>query len=340
MPDEVSCPRCSIATRTAITLAIPLDVTDGFPLAVRVDSQARYWVFRRAELPALFDAEGTFLGVVGRSGLGPGEYVQAQDVFLVGRDTLVVVDNRTRRATVLDGRLTMVRSIAVPLALNTATVVSWPDTIMASGAIALAESRGPLHRLSFARLEAVLQASFRPTEGEMPPEMMIWPTHLFSEPRNGRFWTVWERAYDLRQWTADGTRLRSIERRPSWFPGVSPTSYDWRNEPPPSHIADIEEDSEGLLWVYVRVARATWREAWADAPADALEARPKSELLFATMIEVIDPRRGRVITRQTLENYLIGAVPDRRAAFYEINDRDEGRVVVKALSIVRTPGKP
>lgn len=85
-----------------LVLEVPPDTTDGHPVAVRIDHQQRYWLFRREELPAVFDAQGNFLQVVGRTGDGPGEYRQPYDLLLVSRDTLLILDGNDLRGTFLD----------------------------------------------------------------------------------------------------------------------------------------------------------------------------------------------------------------------------------------------
>ena len=335
VPDEVSCSRCEIDIRTVLRLEVPPTVPDGFAATIRVDPQGRFWTFRNGEMPALFDRTGRFLGIVGRSGRGPGEFVIPHDLLVLSRDSLLVLDASTRRATLLDSNLTLIRSFGVPTNVSSATVVSWPDSVVISGRAPLAESVEPLHRLSFDGPNAVVESSFKLGDGDLPPEMMLIPRHRLSRPRQGRFWSAWERRYDLKQWTADGVQHRKLERRPPWFAGVSPTSYDWRNQPPPSSIAAIEEDDAGLLWVLILVARSSWREAWADAPPSASEARPKHELLFATMIEVIDAWRGQVVARSETDGYAIGALPGGRAAVYKLDVHGEGRVEILSLRLIK-----
>lgn len=330
--DAIACGQCRITFDEDAALRVPPDVDDALPLAVRVDAQERYWVFRGAELPALFDRSGRFLGTLGRQGSGPGEYFGAGELLEVG-DTLIVFDARARRATLLTPDLQVRRTFALPIAVEGAVLVAWPDSVIVTGSVPGGDF-GPVHRLSFRGAEASLASSLMAETG-VHPDMLAAPRHRLTGPRGGRFWTAWESAYDLRQWTVEGTLLRTIERRPTWFPGIAPISYDWRNEPPPSYVGGLYEDDEGLLWVFIRVASPRWREAWANAPTHVNEARGDPELLYTTLLEIVDPAAGRVVARQSIDHYLVGVLPDSRVAFYETTDRGEGLVSVRTFRLVR-----
>lgn len=49
-------------------------------------------------------------------------------------------------------------------------------------------------------------------------------------------------------------------------------NWAWRDEPPPPLIAAFEHDADGRLWVFVHIARPTWREGWAAVPPGLPEA--------------------------------------------------------------------
>jgi hypothetical protein len=59
------------------------------------------------------------------------------------------------------------------------------------------------------------------------------------------------------------------------------------------------------------------------------------EKLFATTIEVIDPKTNRVVTRRTLDRYLLAALSHHRVAFYEVRPDGQDQVVVGTLSLSR-----
>ena len=334
IPDDPSCPRCAILETSLATLEVPPDTTDGFPIAVRVDSSGRFWVFRRGDIPALFDPRGRFLQVLGRSGRGPGEYENAYDLIQPNRDTLLVLD-LNRRGTVLDTTLRPVGYVRLPMELHSPIIVSWPDTVIATGSVAYHSADGPLYHLAFDDRGASIVRQFKPRDQDIP-EMVVLAWHELTDPRHGRFWSVWLHRYDLTWFSGNGRRLTAFERRPAWFPGQSGSNWDWKNEPPPPYVADIEEDDEGLLWVFVHIAGPSWREAWPDLPRNVeVPARQIDEgKLYQTMVEVIDPRHARVVTRKLIENFTVGLLPGRRAALYDEDDSG-ARIRVMQLSLVR-----
>ena len=320
IPDNVACQRCEIVLDSIVTLTAPADTTDGFPSAVRVDSLGRYWLLRRGAMPALFAASGRYLRSVGRAGQGPGEYLWPSDVIAFARDSVLLIDSRSRRATVLDSALNAIRTIALPIAVENPVAVHWPDTVLVSGTSPLQGDRGPLHQLSFAHREATVLGSFRPGGERMPDEMLLLWRHHIATPRRSHFWTAWESAYDLSRWRLDGTQVRRLERRPPWFPGVgSALSYDWRNKPPQSYVAGIEEDTDGLVWVLLATAAPSWKEVIDGIPAGVAEYDPRRldlERLMRLTIEAIDPSRARVLARRTVDGYVVGTVPGIGMALY------------------------
>lgn len=139
--------------------------------------------------------------------------------------------------------------------------------------------------------------------------------HELAPTRGGTFWSASAGSYDLFQSSADGRILRTLLRRPPWFSRPSPVNYDWKNRPPPPHFGAVLEDEDGLLWVFVRVAAGSWREAWPTVSPDVYEVPLRQiamEKLFATMIEVIDPQAGRVLARQRIDGLVVGALPGPR----------------------------
>ncbi|HEX9562449.1 MAG TPA: hypothetical protein VF981_00690 [Gemmatimonadaceae bacterium] len=337
VPDEVSCGRCAIEARTVATLEVPPDTSDGYPFFVRVDSQRRYWVIRQdGDLPVLFDSSGRFLQVVGRHGRGPGEFEGVVNILVAGRDSILVLD-RSRRGIWLDSTVTPQGDIRLPLAPHVPVVVSWPGTVVGSGAIPFQESRGPLYHLSFASPQPTVIRQFQLADVGENPELTFYTWHHFSSPRRGRVWAMWSQRYDLGEFDESLTRTRLLERRPDWFPGTAPVNYDWKNEPPPPQTGGIEQDEDGLLWAYSRVGAPTWKEAWPVVPEGVHEAPARliqRELLYHTVLEVIDPRRGRVVSRLKINWYLLNPLHGRLAAFYEEGNLG-GRIRIVALDLVR-----
>lgn len=338
--DVLACPQCVVTFAPTVTLVAPAGLVVGRPETVRVDSQGRYWLLGRGFAPVLFDGDGRFLRTLGRLGAGPNEVRNPYDLLAVDGDSVVVLDSGNRRAAVLSPTLEVVRYVALPFHLLDPIAVSWPSRIVSSGNVPTPEGAGfHLHRMSFMASNGTIVQSFGPNDGELRgPESLYLGWHRLAAPNNGTFWSAGMYRYDLFHWDSSGTMLRAIERRPSWFRGTSAMNSDLRTEPPAARIAAIQQDSDGLLWIFIRVAASSWREAVPAIPDGVNEIPTRliaMEKLFSTMIEVLDPRTNRVVARRMLDRYLLASLSNRRVAFYEVLPDGRDQVVVGTLSVSR-----
>ena len=131
--DDVLCAACAITARTTSVLTLPRDTTDGFPVRVTVDSRGRYFVFRRADVPLVFDSQGRLLQALGRRGLGLGDFFMAYDGLLIGRDSILILDAIGQRGTVVDSSLVPVGFATIPFKLSSPVVLAWPNAVIARG---------------------------------------------------------------------------------------------------------------------------------------------------------------------------------------------------------------
>jgi hypothetical protein len=335
--DVASCETCRIAFREVISLRPPLPKRDGYPLAVRTDQRHRLWLVRRGELPVLFDSIGTFIQLVDGLKVGENSISHVTDVVAVGRDTVVLVEAFAFRATVLGANLERIGTWALPMTVQNPTVISWPTNVVASGNLPTTEAVGlPLHQFALSSRELSLVRSFSSDDGDVVPDWSVLSMHHFTTPKANGYWSAWVNGYDLTLWDSTNKVRQRLVRRPSWFSVPSPPNYDWRNRPPPPHIAAIEQDDEGLLWVYLRTASPQWRSAWPAVDRSILEvpARAiKMERLFRTTVEVIDPRRRRLVKSHVVDAYVINALPNGRAAFLDMLQDGSARIRVMSFRL-------
>jgi len=94
--------------------------------------------------------------------------------------------------------------------------------------------------------------------------------------------------------------------------------------PPPAALQEIQFDENGLLWVLILVLDERWRSVWwATAPPSyRIEARPSDEgnVLWDTILEVIDVERGELVARRRIDAYLRFAGPARVVSYEELDD--------------------
>ena len=340
IPDQPQCRTCEIRLGRSFALEALDDSADGFPAGVRIDARGRFWVLRREDVPLVFDSSGRFLRAIGRHGRGPGEYLFPTEILAVPPDTVLVLDGDLRRATVLDRSFRVVRMLALPMHFRGPIVLSWPRRVVGSGAVSTADEAGrPLHELSFASSsKAVVTRSFGADVGARQVYWVSTTFHSLTVPENGAFWAGWMFGYQLTQFAVDGRPLRVLTRQPEWFKESSQGGFGTPSTPPPSFLVGLEEDRQGRLWTFVRVPSKSWKAAWPALPPGTREVSARSiavEKLYDTIVEVVDPRAGRVIARRTFDGYFVGALPGLRGATYEVSEDGQGRISIVTFALVR-----
>jgi len=139
IPDQVSCPACTIEFEEVAVLG-GMDVS-GRPLDVIEDAEGRYWAAFVGDLPVVFDPAGEFVGRVGRTGQGPGEFIRAAAFFRSG-DSVVVLDAGQPRASVVAPDLTVARTVRLPGFLSGGRAVRWPSEVVMTGVVATSQHLG------------------------------------------------------------------------------------------------------------------------------------------------------------------------------------------------------
>ena len=336
IPDAVTCARCTITVKPLVTIRPPEDVVADRPQLVSTDNAGRYWMLFEQELPAVYEASGKFLKSIGRKGSGPGEY-QFPWPMLVAGDSVVIIDSRNGRATVLDRALTARRHVMLPWQVTNATAVSWPNAVLAS---AVTDQRAaapePLQLLSLGAPEATLTKSFGARVAPSGGFTMFSAQHRVALSAPGRVWAAWTQGYDFAEWTTDGTLIRAFQRRPTWFSNEAPSRPGSPTRPPDSFVMGIERDGTGLLWVFMRTPKETWKEGWPAMQPGQMEVSSRTidyGKLYATTIEVIDPDAKRVVARHVIDRLIVSAMSGRRVAFFSRDADELGRIDIVEFTL-------
>ncbi len=332
VPDAPSCAKCTIAVRPVVGLG----AVDGpgslsnVPFALTVDGRGRYWVTQEAEMPMVFDVTGRFVQSVGRKGEGPGEFSRPWSLMPVA-DSVLVFD--FTRATMIDHDLRPGRTITVPPGLRAGALFAWPTlaflTNTASGR--RNEPRQPLARVRFSPTATEVLGAFGPGRGDADP--MYPQFQILGNVRGDHAWSADATRYRLSQWDAAGTLERSLERKPEWF--VNPADGSAKSMAQP-HVRAIREDSAGLLWIFTSTSRPGWRAALPKMGPGVTEIASRQimyEKLYRTTVEVIDPRTARVVAQRVLDEWIVAALPDNRAAAYSVDENGTPRISILQLSL-------
>ena len=332
VPDEPSCPRCSIRmARVAL-----LGAADG-PGSLRglagyftVDAKGRYWVGQNNDLPMIFDAGSRYIATVGKSGSGPGEFRIAQHMVALPGDSVLILDIGNRRATIVDQALKPARALSLQQQLMETRVIRWPDLVLTVPASMRPERGEPLQLVSFAGSAVTVLREF----GSRPDETRPWFLRPVIAVTGSRIWVADSHNYRLSEWDTNGKLLRTFERRPDWFRW--PVQSPGRITQPNPRICAIQIDDQGLIWVFTNIAAPTAAEAFARANLASAEIsidQIDHEKLYHTIVEVIDPKTQRLVTRTRINQYVVTALPNRRAVIYAPDPDGTPRMLVVSLTI-------
>jgi len=292
------CPTCAIGLVPVVVLGDPADsvaITANSQLAR--DARGRYYVapVRPGGRIAVFEGSGRWLRSVGAPGGGPGEF-RGPDLVMIGAgDTVLVFDGP--RLTVLSPDYALVRTVRLPGRVYAAAPVgsgAWVLNVLGrpvSGGIPLLQV---MVGDSLVRAFAVVQQF---------DSRRVLPFLRLAAGSRG-VWAIPAKAYHLEQWDArEGVLLRSLDRKPDWFPWPASGAPDPRGPV----VMAVREDRRGLVWVAVRVARGGGGER-GRGPIPEAPLPPAGEVLagFQSRIEVIEPGSRSLVVSTVVERLLSG----------------------------------
>lgn len=335
----VSCPSCRIvASRGPL-----LGDSDGDGMLVRSpsrafrDSQGRVYVALTPgpDLPYLFDAKGHFVKRIGRRGHGPGEFNHVTSLQGGAADSVVVFDISQLRRTVLAPGGTVARS--TPMPLSSVLSLQMPNGLqLVESPIGSADQIGhPFHVVDGA-------GRYLRSFGEAREQSVIAGTTAalrLALSNDNKFWAHPSTRYELQQWSMTGAHLRSITRPSSLF-NYDKTSNAGSGDRPSPLLQTIQEGTDGLLWVIIRVPSTNWKQ-WLGKPTvvrgKTLYRNLRIDKLYDSIIEVVDPARNVVIQSQRFAGYFQFFVSDRLAGVYQEDDDGIPRLQLMNLTLVNGP---
>lgn len=270
-----------------------------------------------------YGPDSRFERMVGRPGPGPGELLAVAGVRVIRGDTILVFE--IGRVSVFGATGNYVRSFPVR-SLNAphAVHVASDGTMVYTSQKQVQESRS----FRFTRLDGNIQpvASF----GEVAPDRLrsvcsLCATELatWSAARPDHFWSMPRDRYEIELWHEDGHRVMRLNIGSSWFTpwpvtnaqprarrgtlpmGPPQTPVQASGTPPGTLLVGIREDSDGLLWITGRAPSRDWKpQATGQTVGGSVfsDVREHNRRYFDTIIDVIDPTRGVLLTSQRIEH--------------------------------------
>ena len=255
---------------------------------------------------AEFGPDGRLAGVIGRAGEGPGEFGVVVTPIPGPGDTLFAPDLRQWRITVFGPDRSLAGTFPMPFR---------PDLVMPDGSFLVAEQvwRGemsgyPIHVVD--REGRVVRSFGTDQPQQYRPDLDDALTRNVAPGRDGTVWAMAPARYILERWDpSTGEQLQSTRIRSDWFRESLEPYTDETVRPPPL-VDGLWEDEDGLVWTIVQDADVDW-----EPPPGANEHRPFDEheynRTYDCVIEVVDPRSGRVLASRRFDEALWYRPPSR-----------------------------
>lgn len=292
-----SCPECRIEFDTIAVLGDPEGpgMIPGEQNVVAVGPDGRFYVLSvPATFVQLFAPDGRYLGRIGRDGEGPGEFRWPHSLHVDGDGRLRVVDAALLRISVFtpDGEFER----AIPFTEGPTPAFDFfpfrGDSILLSGYGFTPDV--------FGRSVHVLSRDGRRVRSFGAPEHAIVGTdphrliRSVSPSMGAGLWVASRDRYLIELWTLEGERVKTLVRETSWFDEIP--RADGHPPPPRAFVSRIREDSDGRLWVMLKIPGEEWRDAAEPSLREPHGWRMVDEDLWMnTVVEVIDPEQGTVV---------------------------------------------
>lgn len=282
---------CELTIRLQTTLGDERDalVTDNYTLQRTPDGRFLFSAYETGGQILVFDSVGAHVGIAGRQGWGPGEYIFV-DRLVVAGDQVHAFDPAGRRRTILDPALEHLRTDGLPFQALSAAVLHDTLTVV-NMAVAAPERLGYLLHV-LGEDGSIVRSMER--QGEQFP----FTSQQFRRPAgldDRRFLSAHASSYRIDEWSADGELLATWTREVPWLRG-----YETRccivhpDEPPQPMLRDIRVDADGRHWTLITVPDTRWRSVIVEDPMHGYRYTD-GHAFYDTIIEVIDLREGRVI---------------------------------------------
>jgi len=306
----VACESCEIA----LTHVARIGDADGpgalssRPYSMARDSRGRFYLVTpetSRETPFVFEGNGRFVTRLGRAGRGPGEYENPSVVVLLPGDSVMVLDRRLARLTVLAPSYDVVRTAPIPAQAYAAVALANGDLVVNAN-VRTAELAGlPLHRFDAAGNHL---KSFGAENPVVRPRYPYDHLRYLAPARAGGVWSVHHlHRYVIESLSGDGVFELRIERVADWFRPYETYWLPSPTTPPATRIMGLWEDDAGLLWVIGHVAGRDWSKGL--APGRLLEGQMSypvvnDQIVYDGFLDVIDPRAGSVVATKRLPGTL------------------------------------
>jgi len=263
------------------------------------------WIVADYMLPQklrFFSEDGEFLRALGREGEGPGEFRMLGPVWVLPEDSFAVADYGLLRVTWFSSNLRHAETVRIP-SRSRVSLLPNGDFLLADG-----NSGFGLIRLQQRNRSPPKTIDPFPPATDLGNEWTRW--RVLPKRGKGEFWSAHLVRYRLEKWNLDGDTLRSLDRVVDWFLPHDDYIGPRRKEegPPSSSIRAVHEDPDGRIWVAIHVADPRWETAFGPGRGyfEGQERVTERNVYYDTLIEVIDPKRNRVVASARVDDLVMG----------------------------------
>jgi hypothetical protein len=335
VPSDAACPTCEIRLVRVATMGD----ADGPGMVhqqghLTRDSRGRFYLTSNGD-PAtirLFDPAGRFLQMIGRRGRGPGEWTNVPMVTVLPGDSLLVQEPPSRRATLLDPAFRPTGTFVLPTFAMYTVVLGDGRVVMSAQ-----DRTGRVSPLTLVDRTGKVIRGFGEGEAPTVPGTIMTKFRVVGEAsERGSVWSARMTEYLVERFDSTGARTMALRRQADWFPpGGTHAGTLGVDRQPPTIFALFERGDS--LWVFSRVDDLDWqpRPPVPYMGNEDMKYTPDSyrDLLFDTIVEVIDVRSGRLILSQRLRPNLVSVTPDGHVFTYEEDGDGNPRYVAWRLAM-------
>lgn len=335
--NTTGCQRCRIELgQVAATLGSQVAPINDMPSAVARDHHGRFYVLQgnSNELPMLFTARGTLIRVIGSIGDGPGEFRAARSVAFGPGDSVAVLDEQLRRVSVLTGEHRFVRSFISPAWVNAFAWLEGGDLVF-SGILPDRE------RVGFAMHSMTSTGEHLRSFGENRSPGRADATarsvrHFYPLPARGLLAAPRFGEYALEEWRSDGNLVARWARAAPWFSPRTPSPEN----PFEAQVLAIIPESADRTWVLLVVPDTQWKDGLRSRQLPGGEQTYEivdPDKVFDSVIELIDRRAGRVVTRRRFNETFFGLLQPSHVVRL-IRNSGGSRALIQALVLHESEG--
>lgn len=295
----------------------------GLPTAYAQTAAGRYLLAvdeaPAPELIRVYDSVGRFVQSIGRLGNGPGEYQRPAFVVALAGDSVLVVDNQSRRLTILDAALRFVRAAPFPSLVSGA--VATPAGELFINAPFLVRDAEPqiVTRVG-------TDGSFR---GALDGDSVVcrrtdcaWRgARVLAGGGHGEVWVSHRYfRYEIERFDSAGHRTKHFVLVADWFPPYDSLVGPTPTRAPLASVMAMTLDDAGRLWILGQAANPHWARTLGP------ERRGEGGRQYFPIGDPTKAFDGVIEVRDTSDGHLIATRRTTNEPYWVVIGRKIGRV--------------